>query len=95
MSERLVLEEELVLKRARHAKLRFDQAREQWVINAPERVFELDEIGGLVLQRVDGVKSLGTLLDELAEEFNAPRDVIRADVLELLQPLADKGILRT
>jgi len=94
MSERLLLNEKHVPKLARHARLRFDQARNQWIINAPERVFELDEIAGLVLQRLDGIKSLGLLFDDLSSEFSAPREVIQTDVLALLQPLADKGILK-
>ena len=41
-----------VPKLPRHAKLRFDEARKKWIINAPERVFELDEIAGEVMQLV-------------------------------------------
>ena len=44
MTELLKLNEEHIPKLPRHAKLRFDEARKKWIINAPERVFELDEI---------------------------------------------------
>ena len=44
MTELLILNEEHVPKLPRHAKLRFDEARNKWIINAPERVFELDDI---------------------------------------------------
>ena len=50
----LTLIEENVPKLPRHAKLRFDEARKKWIINAPERVFELDEIAGEVMQLVNG-----------------------------------------
>ena len=56
--------------------------------------FLSDEIAGLVLQRLDGIKSSGLLFDDLSSEFSAPREVIQTDVLALLQPLADKGILK-
>jgi pyrroloquinoline quinone biosynthesis protein D len=94
MSERALLTEQSVPKLARHAKLRFDQARSQWIINAPERVFELDETAAEVLQRLDGERSLGDVAEALAAEFDAPRDDILSDVLEMLQPLLDKGMLR-
>ena len=44
MTELLILNEEHIPKLPRHAKLRFDEARNKWIINAPERVFELDEM---------------------------------------------------
>ena len=48
----LTLTEESIPKLPRHAKLRYDEARKKWIINAPERVFELDEIAGEVMQLV-------------------------------------------
>ncbi len=38
----------------RHVKLRFDKARERWVVLAPERVLMPDETALEVLQRCDG-----------------------------------------
>ena len=38
----------------RHAKLKFDQTRQVWVILAPERVLSPDEVAVEVLQLCDG-----------------------------------------
>ena len=90
----LTLTEESIPKLPRHAKLRYDEARKKWIINAPERVFELDEIAGEVMQLVNGVSSVYEIIDILLKKFEgAPRDVIAKDVLTMLQPLAEKGFI--
>ena len=40
----------------RHAKLRFDDTRQRWVILVPERVLAPDEIAVEVLQLCDGTR---------------------------------------
>ena len=77
----------------RHAKLKFDATRQVWVILAPERVLAPDEIAVEVLQLCDGVRDVGAIVDALAAKYAAPRDAILADVIALLQDLADKGFL--
>ncbi len=94
MTNLLVLTEEHIPKLPRHAKLRFDKARNKWIINAPERVFELDDIASEVIQLVDGESSIDSIINKLLEKFSgAPREVIAKDVLAMLQPLADKGFI--
>jgi pyrroloquinoline quinone biosynthesis protein D len=77
----------------RHAKLKFDQTRQVWVILAPERVLAPDEIAVEVLQLCDGVRSVGELADLLAQKYAAEREAILTDVIAMLQDLADKGFL--
>ena len=77
----------------RHAKLKFDETRQVWVILAPERVLAPDEIAVEVLQLCDGVRSVAQMIDQLAEKYTAPRDAITTDVIAMLQDLADKGFL--
>ena len=90
----LTLTEENIPKLPRHAKLRYDEARKKWIINAPERVFELDEIAGEVMQLVNGVSSVSEIIDSLLKKYEgAPRNVITKDVLAMLQPLAEKGFI--
>lgn len=94
MTNLLILTEEHIPKLPRHAKLRFDKARNKWIINAPERVFELDDIASEVIQLVDGESSIDSIINKLLEKFSgAPREVIAKDVLAMLQPLADKGFI--
>ena len=77
----------------RHAKLKFDETRKVWVILAPERVLAPDEIAVEVLQLCDGVRSVGQIIDQLAEKYTADRGAIAIDVVTMLQDLADKGFL--
>ena len=77
----------------RHAKLKFDATRQVWVILAPERVLAPDEIAVEVLQMCDGVRSVGEIADLLAQKYAAEREAILADVISMLQDLADKGFL--
>lgn len=79
---------------ARGMKLRQDQARDgRWVVLGPERMFVPDEIALEVLRLVDGARTVGAIVDDLAARFDAPRGEILADVAALLQDLAEKGVV--
>lgn len=77
----------------RHARLKFDETRQVWVILAPERVLAPDEIAVEVLQLCDGVRSVADMVDQLAAKYAAERGAIATDVIAMLQDLADKGFL--
>jgi pyrroloquinoline quinone biosynthesis protein D len=77
----------------RHAKLKFDETRQRWVILAPERVLAPDDIAVEILQLCDSQRSVAQMIDQLAAKYVAPRDAIGADVIAMLQDLADKGFL--
>src|SRR3984957_11835339 len=74
-------------KLPRHAKLKFDETRQVWVILAP------DEIAVEVLHLCDGVRNVADMVDQLAVKYAAPREAIATDVVAMLQDLADKGFL--
>ena len=93
MTDRLIIGETVVPRLPRHAKLRFDKPRDQWIILAPERVFELDMIAYEVVSLCDGERTVAAVVDTLANKFEAPRDVIEKDVIGMLQGLADKGFI--
>jgi pyrroloquinoline quinone biosynthesis protein D len=76
-------------------RLRFDETRQAFIVLAPERLFVPDETALAVLKLVDGARATAAIVDDLAARFEAPREEIEGDVLELLQDLADKGVLRT
>ena len=77
----------------RGVKLRFDKARNAWVLLAPERVLVPDEIAIEILKRCDGRTELGAIVDDLAETFGAERAQVGSDVRAMLQGLADKGMV--
>jgi pyrroloquinoline quinone biosynthesis protein D len=78
---------------SRHVKMREDKARGGWTILAPERVFTPDPIALAVLQLCDGARSVEEIADELARTYEAERAQIMADVVPMLQDLADKGVV--
>ena len=80
-------------KLPRHARLKFDETRQVWVILAPERVLAPDQIAVEVLHLCDGVRSVAEMADQLAVKYAAPREAILTDVVAMLQDLADKGCL--
>src|SRR3954463_1854888 len=77
----------------RHAKLKFDETRQLWVILAPERVLAPDETAVEILHLCDGARSVAEIVDQLAVKYTAERAAIGADVVAMLQDLADKGFL--
>jgi pyrroloquinoline quinone biosynthesis protein D len=83
-----------VLHFAPHAKFRFDETRQVWVILAPERLLLPDEQAVAVLKLIDGARDNDAIVEALSREFAAPSDVIAADVLPMLQDLVDKKVLR-
>ena len=94
MTRLLILKENDIPVLPRHAKLRYDEARKKWIINAPERVFELDEIAAEVMQLVNGEASIIDIVDILVKKFKgASKEVVKKDVLSMLQPLAEKGFI--
>ena len=78
---------------AAHRRLKFDETRKSWTIQAPERVFLLDEIAYAVVSRCDGEKTLADVIDELCAAFEAPRDVVAGDVRKLVADFAGKGVM--
>jgi pyrroloquinoline quinone biosynthesis protein D len=77
----------------RGVKFRFDTVRDAWMVLAPERLFLPDAPGVEVLKLVDGVRNVGAIVDDLCTRFDAPREVVLADVATMAQDLADKGVL--
>ena len=77
-----------------YLKLRHDAGRGRWILLAPERVLTPDETAVAVLKLCDGQRTVEDIVQALAKEYSASADVIRADVIELLQGLADKGYIK-
>jgi pyrroloquinoline quinone biosynthesis protein D len=93
VSPRTLIDSASIPRLPRHVKLRFDQTRQAWILLAPERVFMPDEIALEILQRCDGSASVGTIAAALTEKFQAAREEVERDVIELLQEMADKGTI--
>ena len=77
----------------RGVRLRFDGARNAHVLLAPERAFDLDAIAASVLELVDGQRSVGAIVETLAERFGEDRGVIEGDVVAMLDDLVTKRVV--
>ena len=91
---RQLVEDGAVLRFAPHAKFRFDEVRQAWIVLAPERLLLPDEQAVEILQLIDGERTVDGIIDELVRRYDAPRDVIAGDVVKMLQDLVDKKVLR-
>lgn len=55
--------------------------------------YALNEIGGRVWELCDGTRNVANVIKIICDEYDAPPDTIKADVLELLGDLASEKIL--
>lgn len=93
--ERIVIDIECCPQLVSYVKLRHDVGRDRWVLLAPERVLTPNDIAIEVLKLCDGSRSVRDVSNLLAEEYDAPPNAILADIIPLLQKLADDRYLRT
>ena len=76
----------------RGVRLADDRVRGMRILQAPERALQLDPVGDAILSALDG-RTLGQIVEALAEAYRAPRDTIRADVAGFLQGLIDRRMV--
>jgi pyrroloquinoline quinone biosynthesis protein D len=93
-SGRLIVDRKTMPYLPAYLKLRHDAGRGRWVLLAPERILTPDQIAVAVLKLCDGKRNVEEIAATLAKEYAAPLEVIRKDVVELLQGLADKGYIK-
>jgi len=74
-------------------RLHFDKSRDAWVLLGPERVIETEGPASEILQRCDGSRTIGQIVDELAALYTAEPSVIENDVTALLMELSAKRML--
>lgn len=89
----MTLTESSIPALARHVRFRFDEARACHVLLAPERVIMPDPIAVAILQACDGTASIGAIADHLAAQYEAPRDAVLADCIDMLNDLMAKSMV--
>jgi hypothetical protein len=86
--------DEAVLVRPTWARLKHCPVRGEWLLLVPERVLFPCPTTVDLLQRLETPTRFGAMVDDLSREYDAPAEVIRADVSELLSGLVEKGYVR-
>ncbi|MGB0085548.1 MAG: pyrroloquinoline quinone biosynthesis peptide chaperone PqqD [Rhodomicrobiaceae bacterium] len=92
--KRLIIRDDSRPVLPRFVHLHEDRVRGRWVLLAPERIVEPDEVAIEVLRLCDGLRTVGQIAEELAASYDAPSAEILRDIVGLLQDLADKGYIR-
>jgi coenzyme PQQ biosynthesis protein PqqD len=63
--------------------------------DADDELYTLNPAGQAIWQQLDGTRTLAAVVDALAQEFDAPRADIEADVLGFCDEMVRRGILTT
>ena len=74
----------------RGVRTHWDKVRNTWVLLAPERALELDEIAAAILAETDGEASFAEIVDRLAAKYNAPPERIAGDARAFLAGLIER-----
>jgi len=61
--------------------------------DADDELYTLNDTGAALWRKLDGVRTLGVVASELADEFVASLDVIERDAVGLLAGLVQRGIV--
>jgi pyrroloquinoline quinone biosynthesis protein D len=73
------------------ARLRYDEVREEHVLLIPEGVVRLNPTAAEVLELCDGERSLDDIVGALSSRYEGAD--VRADVLELVEAMAERGLV--
>lgn len=76
-----------------HVRLQFDPVRQAWALLSPEKVFWPDEVSLDILRLCDGSHDVTRILDDLAQQYDAPVAVIAEDVKGFLQDWSDRALV--
>ena len=77
----------------RGVRLHEDRVRGGWVLLAPERALQLDDVGRAILSEVDGTRTLDAIAGTLADRYAAPKEAILTDSIEYLADLRVRRIV--
>lgn len=58
-----------------------------------ESIFNLNEIGAIIWEKVDGSKTVAGIIDELCKEYDADSQAIREDVTAFMSDLAECSLI--
>jgi coenzyme PQQ biosynthesis protein PqqD len=78
---------------ARGVRLQNDASTGEVVLLFPEGVLHLSDTARAILTRCNGQETVTSIIANLAEEYAAERETLRADVLQCLQDLHQRKLV--
>ena len=67
---------------ASHYRLQWEEVQKSWVLLYPECMVKLNGSAGEIMHRLDGIKTVQTVIDDLEKQFEAAD--LTSDVLDFL-----------
>ena len=72
-------------------RLQWEKAQDAYVLLYPEGMVKLNESAGEILSRVDGIKSISSIIDELEKKFGVSN--LTGDVVSFVELAVQQGWL--
>ncbi|MGB5684186.1 MAG: PqqD family protein [Candidatus Electrothrix sp.] len=60
-----------------------------------DELYTLNDTGAFIWQSLDGIRTLAEIGQRLEQEYDAPTEVIQADMLEIINGLVKAGLIET
>ena len=76
-----------------HYRLQWEEVQKAWVLLYPEGMVKLNGSAGEIMHRLDGEKTVQTVIDELESQFDA--SWLTADVLDFLSIAQGQGWIKS
>jgi len=81
---------------AAKARLRFDRKSSRYMLLYPERGLVLNPTAADVLERCTGERTVGSIVDELAQKYGHDTPVtVEREVMAFLETMAERGLVQT
>ncbi|MDI4657385.1 MULTISPECIES: pyrroloquinoline quinone biosynthesis peptide chaperone PqqD [Xanthobacter] len=77
----------------RGVRLERDSARGIWLLLAPERIFELDQMAVAVIDEVDGISSIAAITRRLAQKYAASQARVEAEIIAMIERLVAQRVV--
>jgi pyrroloquinoline quinone biosynthesis protein D len=94
LHERTMVSPQSMPSLPRHVRIQFDPVRQAFAVLSPENVFWPNEISLDILRRCDGHSTVGRIIADLAQEYDAGEDDVAADVTAFLQEWSDRLLVK-
>ena len=75
-----------------HYRLQWEEVQKAWVLLYPEGMVKLNGSAGEIMHRLDGIKTVQAVIDELESQFESSG--LTADVLDFLSIAQGQGWIK-